>query len=167
MTDKPKNLPVRAIAIGTAIVFVIVMGLFLVMPAFFDVHVTDALFETPSQPWMLPPEVQSRYEFTVQEMQGKYHYGQYCEACHGPFGNGQGRQSAGFGGRIPNLLAADAHTKLHNGIDQAGLEKTINEGIPGTGMPAFPQIAKHAKESIIAFLEYCLKNREKLLQEKL
>lgn len=122
-------------------------------------HLTDAHFETPQQPWMLPTEVQQRYQFSVVEMQGKYHYGQYCENCHGPFGAGGGPQSARIGG-VPNLLAAG--TTLVNGATAEGFAKTIEFGIPGTAMPAFPQIAKHAKESIVAYLEYLVRNRDKI-----
>jgi mono/diheme cytochrome c family protein len=159
MAKTSGNLPMRAIIIGISCLFAVLVGIFLMLPAFFDVHVTDALFETPQEPWMLPDEVQKQYQFSVLEMKGKYQFSQYCESCHGPFGAGGGAQSARIGG-VPNLLASA--TVLVNGATAEGFAKTIDQGVPGTAMPAFPHIAKHAKESIVAYLEYLIRNREKM-----
>lgn len=164
MADQAKKLPIKAITIGTVAIFATTVSLFLILPAFFDIHVSDALFDTPTQPWMISTEMQEKYQFSVEEMQGKYHFEQYCESCHGPFANGQGKQSASLGGRVPNLL--DPAVVLVNGSDAKSLEKTINEGIPGTAMPAFPQMANFAKKSIISFLEYSMRNRDKLTAEQ-
>ena len=159
MTKPSGTLPMRAIIIGISCLFVLLVGSFLMLPAFFDVHVTDSLFETPHEPWMLSDEVQKKYQFSVLEMKGKYQFSQYCESCHGPYGSGGGAQSARIGG-VPNLLATS--TVLVNGATAEGFAKTIDQGVPGTAMPAFPHIAKHAKESIVAYLEYVIRNREKL-----
>lgn len=154
------QLPVKGIAIGMAVVFVLLVSVFLVVPAFFDVQVGGALFETPEQPWMVSDEFNARYQMTVEEQKGRYQFQQYCAMCHGPWGSGNGPQATGFGGRIPDLT--DPGVQLVNGDSPQALRKTIDEGLPGRGMPAFPHVAGHVKDVLVDFMVYVRRNGHRL-----
>jgi mono/diheme cytochrome c family protein len=160
MPNREAQLPVRGIAIGMAVLFVLLVSAFLVVPAFFDVQVGGSLFETPEQPWMVSDEFNARYQMTVNEQKGRYQFQQYCASCHGPWGSGGGPQSAGFGGRIPDL--SDPGASFVNGMTAEALRQTIDEGLPGRGMPAFPHIANHVKDVLVDFMLYVRANRHLL-----
>lgn len=159
--NSDKKLPMKAILAGLVGCFVLLSGAFLIVPAFFDVHLTDALFETPEEPWMLKPEEQQRLGMSVDEMKGKHHFEQMCASCHGPWGNGGGPQSARVGG-VPSLVDPEQQGRLLHGLSRKGVLKTLEEGVPGSAMPGFPHLAKHVKETIADFLAYAQRNHERL-----
>lgn len=161
MAKTAKTLPMKAIVGGLVLLFVALVSIFLLLPAFFDVHLTDALFEKPPPAWQLPAELQAKLEITEAEMVGLYEFQQYCGSCHGDYGHGGGPQAARIGG-VPNLL--DPRVALKNGLTDEGALKTINEGVPGTAMPSFQHISDRVKQSLLAYLSYARRNQDRLIK---
>lgn len=160
MKTKGKELPIKFMVTSAIVLFIGLVSTFLVLPAFFDLHIGEALFDTPHQPWMLDESEQNSYGYTIEEMKGRYHFQQYCASCHGPFGQGKGPQAAAMGGGLPNLLEDQPRTV--RGLDSASLMTTINQGLPGGRMPAFPQIDEHVKETIVSYILFLRRNRDLL-----
>lgn len=160
-TGDSKTLPMKGIVIGLSMLFAFLCIVFLIVPAFFDVHITDALFEKSTEPWILPQEEQARLGMTVDEMKGKFHFDQMCASCHGPWGQGGGPQAAGVGG-VPDLTDPASSARLVNGLTRKGLLKTLDEGVPGTAMPAFPQLARHVRDSLADFVLYTVRHKDRL-----
>lgn len=156
------KLPMKAIVVALASLFVALCGLFLIMPAFFDIHVTDAFFDVPQEPWMLPPAERSRLGMSIDEMKGKYHFEQMCASCHGAWALGGGPQAARLGG-VPSLVAPETRSRLVNGLSRAGILKTLDEGIAGSAMPAFPHLARHVRDTLADFILYAERNQDTLM----
>lgn len=62
-----------------------------------------------------------------------------CSFCHG---------AKGEGGRGPNLTTAEST----HGRALADLEKVISEGVPGSQMPAFPNMETAERTDLVAFV---------------
>ena len=83
----------------------------------------------------------------VNEM-GKNVYQVNCATCHGPNGEGDGPAAVGFD---PRNFKTD---KFKNGADMIGIQKTLNEGIPGTQMVAWKGVLSEGQIKAVA--EYIL-----------
>lgn len=85
---------------------------------------------------------------TVSIVQGKRHFEQYCVACHGPGGLGDGPLAKTLPKPPANL--SEPHTALHTAGDMFWW---LTEGMPEGGMPGFPQaIDEQARWDVINFL---------------
>jgi putative heme-binding domain-containing protein len=72
---------------------------------------------------------------------GRAVYRSNCAFCHG---------LTGRGGRGPNIATA----QLNQGNRDADLRRVIKEGIPGSGMPAFPIMDAAELRDLIAFIRH-------------
>lgn len=152
--NEPKPLPMKAITLGVGGLFLVLVLGFLIVPAFFDTNpMGGRLFEDGPAPWAVSPEEQSRFQFTEAQTKGRYHFQQYCASCHGPEGRGNGPMAQTLRTRMPNLITTDSRA-VKNGLDKAGVLKTLEEGIPGTDMGAYSHLPQSTQEEIADFVEY-------------
>ena len=77
---------------------------------------------------------------TLASMQGKQTFASTCAGCHGLDGRG--------GERAPNIVE---NPKLQRFSD-AQIAHIIENGVPGTGMPAFHLLARKDVRAVIAYL---------------
>lgn len=85
---------------------------------------------------------------TVSIVQGKRHFEQYCTACHGPGGLGDGPLAMTLPKPPANL--SEPHTALHTAGDMFWW---LTEGIPESGMPGFTgSMDDQARWDVINFL---------------
>lgn len=85
---------------------------------------------------------------TVSIVQGKRHFEQYCTACHGSGGLGDGPLANSLPEPPANL--SEPHTALHTAGDMFWW---LTEGIPEGGMPGFARmIDEQARWDLINFL---------------
>ena len=151
--NEPKPLPMKAITITFAALFVLIAVGFLVLPAFFDSSPLGLLFHKGPAPWALDPERQAKLQLTESQAKGRYHFLQYCADCHGPDGRGNGPRSQLLDRRLPNFLDP-APSGIKNGLNSAGIIKTLNEGLEGTQMPRFTSLPDEVKAEITEFIEH-------------
>ena len=78
-------------------------------------------------------------------------YAQNCASCHGDAGAGDGPAGANLNPKPRNYKAPAAEWK--NGATVAGITKTLNEGIPGSGMVSYAHLGE---ESIKQISEYVM-----------
>jgi cytochrome c553 len=84
-------------------------------------------------------------------VQGQLAFESYCASCHGYSGEGNGPSAVTLSKLPPNFLNKEVIFK--NGFSKAGLEKTINEGIPNSQMPKFDYLPEKVKKSLILYLQ--------------
>lgn len=85
---------------------------------------------------------------TVSIVEGKRHFEQYCVACHGTGGLGDGSLAKTLPKTPANL--SEPHTALHTAGDMFWW---LTEGIPESGMPGLPQaLDEQARWDVINFL---------------
>ena len=152
-SDGQKPLPMKAIGLVTTAVFALLALGFLVVPAFFDKNPFGGkLFEAGPAPWAVSETEQAKFQFTEAQQKGRYHFQQYCSSCHGPEGRGNGPSSMTLDKRPLNFIAETSG--YVNGIDKAGILKTLNEGIPGSQMPAYKNLPEETKDQLAEFIVY-------------
>ncbi len=80
---------------------------------------------------------------------GKEEFDKVCSACHGTGGNGDGP-----GGAALNPKPRDFHQKdgWTNGRDIVNMFKTVQTGVPGTGMVAYEYLSPQVKIGLIHYI---------------
>ena len=76
-------------------------------------------------------------------------YASHCLACHGVLGDGKGPAALGYLPRPANFTTAQS--------DTARVTTVLNKGIPGTGMPAWPNLTPLDKQAVTAFVRTLFK----------
>ena len=76
-------------------------------------------------------------------------YASYCLACHGVQGDGKGPAARVYLPRPANFTTVQP--------DTARIVQVLNEGIPGTGMPAWPDLAPLDRQAVTAFVRTLFK----------
>ena len=154
----PKPLPMKTIAWATFAIFCALAMGFLILPAFFDKNPLGMkLFDEGPAPWAISEEEQKQFQFTESQLKGRYQFQQYCASCHGPEGRGNGPGSVTLAKRPPNFL--DPRSTYKNELSKEGVIKTINEGIPGSQMPAFASVPDEIKNMIADYVNYIHEHR--------
>jgi len=148
-----KPLPMKAIGLSVAILFVLLSVGFLILPAFFDSTPMGLLFHRSPAPWALDPDAQAKYQLTEDQAKGRYHFQQYCAGCHGPDGRGNGPMSQTLNRRPPNFLDP-APAGIINGLTTAGVIKTLSEGLPNRQMPSFSHLPSDVRAQIAQYVEH-------------
>lgn len=151
--NDPKPIPMKAITLSVAGVFILVSMGFLILPAFFDASPVGMLFHKSPAPWALDPSTQAKLQLTESQAKGRYHFQQYCASCHGPDGRGNGPSSQTLNRRPPNFLDPSP-AGLKNGLSTEAVLKTLNEGIPGSQMPSYSNFPEDVKREIADFVEH-------------
>ena len=147
-----KPLPMKLIGMVAAGLFVLLTAAFLIVPAFLDRSPFGKMFEQGPAPWAIPDNEQVKFQFTESQLKGRYHFQQYCAACHGPEGRGNGPMSNNLTKRPPNFIASNV--TYTNGLTAEGLQKTLLEGVPGTQMPAFAKLPPEVRQQLSDYVVY-------------
>jgi len=81
-------------------------------------------------------------------------YQRYCSRCHGADGSGKGPRNAGTGHLPPDLrLGRYAHTRNSDHLPtHEELSRTIRNGVPARGMPAWPGLSDTDIYAIASYL---------------
>lgn len=151
--NDPKPLPMKAITLTVASLFLLIAVGFLILPAFFDATPMGLLFHKSPAPWALDPESQAKLQLTENQAKGRYHFQQYCASCHGPDGRGNGPNSQTLDRRPPNFLEPSPEG-LKNKLDVQGVLITLNEGIPGSQMPSFRHLPEDVKQDLAEYVNH-------------
>ncbi len=80
---------------------------------------------------------------------GKKQYETTCASCHGNDGTGDGVASAALNPKPRNFHQVDGWT---NGRTFYDLYKTVNDGVPGTGMAAYEFLSPEDRVAIIQYI---------------
>ncbi|NOX66990.1 MAG: cytochrome c [Chlorobi bacterium] len=80
---------------------------------------------------------------------GKNLYKTTCASCHGDEGKGDGVAAAALNPKPRNFHSAEGWT---NGRTFYDLYKTVNDGVPGTGMTAYEFISPEDRVAIIQYI---------------
>ncbi|MBE7412436.1 MAG: cytochrome c [Leptospiraceae bacterium] len=83
---------------------------------------------------------------------GKDQFSMNCASCHGDHGAGDGIAAASLNPKPRNFKAPAADWK--NGNTEEGILKTINEGIPGTGMVSFKSLGADNVKEIAKYVRH-------------
>lgn len=114
------------------------------MPAWRDFPAVDlasltvyvqALHEDANAPSRPPAPVLAR---------GATVYANHCLACHGVEGDGKGAAARVYLPRPANFTTAQP--------DTARIVQVLNNGVPGTGMPAWPDLSPADRQAVTAFV---------------
>jgi len=89
---------------------------------------------------MLHAQARPNSKSVVSLAQGQKLFASNCAACHGLDGRG--------GERAPNI----AKRREVQRLSDAALVRTVQEGIPGTGMPAFRSLGKPGIAAVVSYL---------------
>lgn len=76
-------------------------------------------------------------------------YAQHCLACHGVEGDGKGAAARVYLPRPANFTTTQP--------DTARIVQVLNEGVPGTGMPAWPDLSTADRQAVAAFVRTLFK----------
>jgi cytochrome c oxidase cbb3-type subunit 3 len=87
-----------------------------------------------------PPQNLRQREFKLVSTQGKQVFAASCASCHGLDGRG--------GERAPNIAKSPKAQRLSN----AQIAHIIENGIPGTGMPAFHSLESSDINAVVTYL---------------
>lgn len=71
-------------------------------------------------------------------------YARHCLACHGVEGDGKGAAARVYLPRPANFTTTQP--------DTARIVQVLNEGVPGTGMPAWPDLSSADRQAVTAFV---------------
>ncbi|MDA3861713.1 MAG: cytochrome c, partial [Melioribacteraceae bacterium] len=80
---------------------------------------------------------------------GKKQYETACASCHGNEGNGDGVAAVALNPKPRNFHSADGWT---NGRTFYDIYKTVNDGVPGTGMTAYEFLSPEDRVAIIQYI---------------
>jgi cytochrome c oxidase cbb3-type subunit III len=87
-----------------------------------------------------PPQTPRRQDLKTASTRGKQTFASTCAGCHGLDGKG--------GERAPNIADNPKVQKLSD----AQISSIIQNGIPGTGMPAFHSLEDSAIKAVVSYL---------------
>jgi hypothetical protein len=136
MNEQNKALPVKLIATIVGAIFLGLVLIFGILPAFFDVNLFQSQLMSEEQ----TPLKQAGITVPKDLKKGEYLYTQYCESCHGGLGLGNGPTSRALRGKVPSFQ--NESTLWKNGVsNQDSVIKTLSEGIEGTEMPQFKYLS--------------------------
>ena len=110
--------------------------------------------------------VEKPWEFSEEMAKhGQKVYGQYCVACHGPKGAGDGPAAAGLNPKPRNLIAGG----WKQGGDPISLFKTLQNGVNGgaTGMAAFKSIDVKERWAIVHYIRSITEDKPDFDEAKL
>lgn len=79
-------------------------------------------------------------------------YAGHCIACHGVEGDGKGSAARAYLPRPANFTTVQP--------DTARIVQVLNEGVPGTGMPTWPDLAPSDKEAVTVFVRTLFKPKK-------
>lgn len=74
-----------------------------------------------------------------------------CSGCHGDTGHGDGKAGKALDPKPRNFHAIDEYKQGHK---MENIVKTIETGIPGTAMVAYPHIPQRDRELIAKYIIY-------------
>jgi len=80
---------------------------------------------------------------------GKTLFAQNCAACHGPAGRGDGPAA---GALNPKPRHFDEAAGWKNGATRAGIYKTLQAGVPGSGMVAYDYLPPKDRMALVHFV---------------
>jgi cytochrome c oxidase cbb3-type subunit III len=98
------------------------------------------MFATAGMLVMLHAQTRPKSKSAEAAAEGQKLFASNCAACHGLDGRG--------GERAPNIAKRRDVRRLSDG----DLSRTIQEGIPGTGMPAFRSLGKPGVAAVVSYL---------------
>jgi len=81
---------------------------------------------------------------------GQELYLQNCSSCHGETGAGDGPAAASLNPKPRDLMSAAKDWK--NGATAEGINKTLQEGISGTGMVAYKHLGDESLKQITDYV---------------
>ena len=82
--------------------------------------------------------------------QGKALFAQECTGCHGPAGRGDGPAGLGLSPRPRDFTSKDG---WKNGPRLDAVYKTLDQGIPGSGMGSFNYLGKRERMALAHFVQ--------------
>ena len=92
----------------------------------------------------------------AQEQPGKALYDKWCAECHGAEGNGDGPAASHMMPRPRNFVQARYQIRsTPSGAlpTDADIHRILENGMPGTAMPAWPKLAQRDREQIVAYIK--------------
>ncbi|MCE9501384.1 MAG: cytochrome c [Leptospira sp.] len=87
---------------------------------------------------------------------GKELYAMNCASCHGEKGIGDGPAAAALNPKPRNYKAPAAEWK--NGNTEAGITKTLKNGLPGTNMVAYKHLGDENIKLIAKYVQHLSSN---------
>jgi cytochrome c oxidase cbb3-type subunit III len=87
-----------------------------------------------------PQSSRPRPQLSSANLKGQKIFASACAGCHGLDGRG--------GERAPNI----AQNREVQRLSDSGLTHIVQEGVPGTGMPAFHSLASSEVKAVVAYL---------------
>lgn len=86
---------------------------------------------------------------------GKDAFAMNCSSCHGDNGSGDGPAAASLNPKPRNFKAPAAEWK--NGNTEEGILKTLNNGVPGTGMVSYKSLGADNLKEIAKYVKHLTK----------
>ncbi|HMW06336.1 MAG TPA: cytochrome c [Leptospiraceae bacterium] len=102
------------------------------------------------------PEATPTATLDPEVAKGKEAFDINCASCHGATGAGDGVAAASLNPKPRNYKAPASEWK--NGNNEAGILKTLNEGIKGSPMVAYKHLGDDTLKSITKYVVYLTKN---------
>jgi mono/diheme cytochrome c family protein len=102
------------------------------------------------------PETSTTASLDPEVAKGKEVYNINCASCHGELGAGDGIAAASLNPKPRNYKAPASEWK--NGNTEAGILKTLNEGIKGSPMVAYKHLGDDSLKSVAKYVVYLTKN---------
>jgi mono/diheme cytochrome c family protein len=92
----------------------------------------------------------------AETTKGKEVFDLNCSSCHGALGAGDGVAAASLNPKPRNFKAPASEWK--NGNTEAGITKTLNEGIKGSPMVSYKQLGDESIKAVTKYVLYLNKN---------
>ncbi|HRG48592.1 MAG: cytochrome c [Leptospiraceae bacterium] len=102
------------------------------------------------------PEVKPAATLDPEVAKGKEAFDINCSSCHGATGAGDGVAAASLNPKPRNYKAPASEWK--NGNTEAGVLKTLNEGIKGSPMVAYKHLGDDTLKSLAKYVVHLTKN---------
>ncbi len=102
------------------------------------------------------PETKPAVTLDPEVAKGKEIFDINCSSCHGATGAGDGVAAASLNPKPRNYKAPASEWK--NGNTEAGILKTLNEGIKGSPMVAYKHLGDDSLKSLAKYVVYLTKN---------
>ena len=102
------------------------------------------------------PEVKTAPALDPEVAKGKEAFDINCASCHGAMGAGDGIAAASLNPKPRNYKAPASEWK--NGNTEAGVLKTLNEGIKGSPMVAYKHLGDDTLKAVAKYVVHLTKN---------